>query len=92
MKYILIVFLSFLTACSSNDIQKKTDQIVKDKFGNEVVFPSENDLKECDDFPEFKGKTLGDLYEFTVLNAKLYEECSNKAKVNQDFIKRVYKK
>lgn len=76
----------------ANNIQEKTNVIVDDKFENKVIYPDDIDLKGCDEFPIFTGDKFSDLYVFVVDVSKKYYECSNKANVSQEFIKKVYKK
>lgn len=92
MKILIFIFI-FLAGCSANNIQEKTNMVIDDKFGNSVSFPDDLDLSECPDFPIFKGKNAADLYKFVISDvSKKYYECANKAKLSQEFIKKVYKK
>lgn len=85
---IILISLFLLSGCATTTTtQKKVDLIVEDKLHNKVVFPSGNDSLPCDDFPLFKGKTFGDLYDFVTIEVfQSYQVCTDKLKVNQDFI------
>lgn len=90
----ILILTTLLGGCATTtSIQDKTNTIVNDKFENKVVFPSGVDAEACPEFPLFKGKTFGDLYQFTVEEVfKQYQDCSDRLNTNQKFIKEIYKK
>ena len=83
----LIIVALFLSGCASLNTQNKVDSIVEDKLHNKVIYPTNGDELPCDDFPLFKGKTMGDLYDFIAVDIfQAYNICYNKLEVNQKFI------
>lgn len=84
MKNILItLILLTLTAC--NTIKKDELQMLVDKKQHEYYIDS---LKECDDFPILKGKTMSDMYSFIINEAsKQYYICANNNKKHIEYIK-----
>lgn len=86
LKPVLLLAL-FLSGCATTNTQNKVDSIVGDKFKNQVIYPTNGDELPCDQFPVFKGKTMGDMYDFLAIDVfQAYQTCANKLKVNQDFI------
>lgn len=82
---ILIIMLLLLSGCSSISDRQKIDYI--NNSNKILITPQEEDLKECPELPILEKDSFGDLYLYTIELSKMYYECSNKAKINQDFVR-----
>lgn len=90
---LIIILLSGCTTLKDKDLDNKINTIVEDTFKQEVVFPTEEDLQECSEFPLLTSQYFNDVSKWIVeVAAQEYYKCANKAKVNQDIIKKIYKK
>lgn len=69
LKYIITaLMIVFLSACSVKET-KPDDQI-----------DNKQTISDCDELPNFLGKTFGDLYEYTIVIYREYNICANKVK------------
>lgn len=87
-KYISFLILPFIFGCSTNkQLENKIDFITNDTF---KVSIDKELLIKCEELPEFKGKTMGDLYKFISIDInKIYYECSNKNKTLIKYIENI---
>lgn len=64
----LSLILFFLVGCSS-----------KKEINSDV--DNRQTIPDCQELPDFQGKSFGDLYEYTIKNFELYNVCSNRVKL-----------
>lgn len=84
MKIIILILILLTSSCSNISDKQKIDYI--NKSNKILITPTQDDLEECKELPIFSGENFGDLYLYTIELSKIYYECSNKAKINQDFV------
>ena len=81
MRIILILSILFLLlGCSTT---KQSNLIIDEENKRLYVFPTDENLKYCDELPELKGKKFSDLYKHSSVEVpKAYYDCALKQQLS----------